>query len=364
MIQNISRFNIKNNTLNNRSSGIELLRIIALLFVILIHYSDAALSLLTPEKGLGGLIFLRSLSSGAVDIFIIISGYFLCKVDNRPLGKPISLLAQVIYRNLIVYLLAIYLGYEIFSFRGLSFRLVPSSYYPILFCALYLVSPWLNIVFRQERSLRILIVTLIILFSAWPTLVDFSEEFMYNDWFGLSTIGAKGAQSGLNIVNFILLYYIGGFLRIVELPQVLQKRGVLIFTAIILTIIIFTWASFEQSLALREMRSAWCYHNPLVICLAITLFLLFKKIQFRSVVVNTIAKVTYLCFLIHSGIMGNIDIGIAKACEYGFGHLMINYVAFTVIMFAFSGLALIIYNKLFNPIINKLNRYSIPYKIL
>ncbi len=196
----------------DRDSGIEILRIIAILFVIVIHYSDKALKLLTPENGQSALLFLRCLSSGAVDIFIIISGYFLCTSYHRPIGTPVSLLLQVTYRNLLVYALIIILGFETFNTHTLIVKFVPSSYYPVLFCVLFLISPWLNLVFKQRQSLKVFIISIFLLFSIWPTLVDLSEELLGFEWFGLSTVGARGAQAGFNIINFILLYYLGGIL--------------------------------------------------------------------------------------------------------------------------------------------------------
>ena len=199
-----------NKTKTARDSGIELLRIVALLFVIMIHYSDKALPLLTPERGLNVLVFLRSLSAGAVDIFIIISGYFLCTSYHRPIGKPVSLLAQVVYRNLLVYAIILVFGLNVLKMKTLAYQFVPSSYYPVLFCVLFMISPWLNVVWRFKKTLPVFIITITAFFSVWPTLVDFSEEFLDFEWFGLSSVGARGAQAGFNIVNFILLYYWGG----------------------------------------------------------------------------------------------------------------------------------------------------------
>lgn len=340
-----------------------MLRILALLFVIVIHYGDKALPLLTPEKGWAGLVFLRSLSSGAVDIFIIISGFFLCKSESRPIGKPASLLAQVIYRNLMVYGIMIMLGIEIFNLHDCAAKFVPSSYYPILFCTLFIISPWLNLVYRQKQSLQVFIISLIIIFSVWPTLVDLSEELIGLDWFGLSTVGARGAQAGFNIVNFILMYYVGGFLRLGELPQIFKKRGTLILLICFVTIIIFVWAMMVLKYPRREMISAWVYHNPFVLLLSVCLFLFFKDIHFKSLIVNNVAKVTYLCFLIHSGIIAQIDIGIKQACERGLGYLMIHYCLFSISMLVLSGGALLVYNVLIEPLFDKLNRIEIPYRL-
>ena len=85
----------------DRESNIELLRILAMLGVIILHYNN-------PSIG-GGLSFVKSGSINywflnfsesvfacAVDLFIIISAYFMGSSNKRDLWKPTLLLAQVI----------------------------------------------------------------------------------------------------------------------------------------------------------------------------------------------------------------------------------------------------------------------------
>lgn len=73
-----------------RNSSIELLRIIAACMVVVLHYNGRALGIST---GLShhGLAFLETVCVCAVDLFIIISGYFLCKTQKRTWGKPVFL---------------------------------------------------------------------------------------------------------------------------------------------------------------------------------------------------------------------------------------------------------------------------------
>ena len=68
----------------NRESGVELLRIISLLGVIFIHYSDILLPLLESSKPEFLLVhILRTMSAASVDVFLIISGYFMCNSYQR-----------------------------------------------------------------------------------------------------------------------------------------------------------------------------------------------------------------------------------------------------------------------------------------
>ena len=71
-----------------RNSSIELLRIIMMMGVIILHYNNSNLGggyRYVKEGSLNNyyLFFLNNLFVYAVDIFIMISGYFLCKTENR-----------------------------------------------------------------------------------------------------------------------------------------------------------------------------------------------------------------------------------------------------------------------------------------
>ena len=133
----------------------------------------------------------------------------MVKSNKRVVGKPLSLLTQVVYRNLLIYVLVLLLGLRAFEIKYLAFRLIPASYYPILFVVLYIISPYINALLTSlsKKALRNFIIITFLLFSVWPTIVDLTQEVFDYQWFGLSPIGAWGNQQGFNIVNFILLYY-------------------------------------------------------------------------------------------------------------------------------------------------------------
>ena len=148
-----------------RVSGIELLRIFALLAVIMIHYCDKALPLINNSLNLSVMLLSRSISSCAVDVFILISGYFMVKSNTRLVGKPVNILTQVIYRNLLIYGLLIVLGLKAFELKYFAFRLVPASYYPVLFVVLYLISPYINRILTSlsSKDLRTFIIVVFLI---------------------------------------------------------------------------------------------------------------------------------------------------------------------------------------------------------
>lgn len=344
-----------------RESGVELLRIIALLFVIMIHYCDKALPLINNGINMNVMLLSRSISSCAVDIFILISGYFMVKSNKRIVGKPINILSQVIYRNLLIYGLLIVLGLKVFDLKYFAFRIVPASYFPVFFVVLYLISPYINRLLTNlsSKALRTFIFLIFILFSVWPTLVDLSQELFDYQWFGLSTIGAWGNQQGFNIVNFVLLYCVGAWLRLDEVSFSTRNKNIIWIVVVI--ILIFAWTIVCTHLSKQGMRSSWVYHNPLVIIYSILLFLLFKSVHFANTFINYLAKSVFLCFLIHSGIIANIDIGISRVCNGSPLIMLLHYFAFTVVLIVVSCIAYELFSIITNKPFSKLNKIEIEY---
>ena len=143
------------------------------------------------------------------------------------------------------------------------------------------------------------------LFSVWPTVIDLLGEIQGKEMIGISTIGRLGAQKGFNIVNFILLYFVGAFLNHYSLSdkyKKMKKGKYLLAGCMFFMVIIFLWALAVQGLERSGLRSAWVYHNPFVILLAVVLFLLFKDMCFESRVINELAKAAFTCFIFHKSI--------------------------------------------------------------
>lgn len=100
----------------DRNSNIELLRIVATVGVIILHYNNIESGkafLYTENIGINYqlLLMLELLSICAVNIiFIIISGFFLCESNKLSVKKPIILLAEVVIFQYVRYILEIWGG--------------------------------------------------------------------------------------------------------------------------------------------------------------------------------------------------------------------------------------------------------------
>lgn len=336
-----------------------MLRIITMCGVVLLHYNDSK-ALTFVQSGTAHqfiLFFLESISICAVDLFILISGYYLSGSQKRSLLKPVELIVQVVLFKEAIYLMQVILGIVDFSINGLILHAVPDNYFVILYCTLYFISPYLNLIFRHlsKSGIWTFMITIILLFSIWTTLVDLFEEIRGAEWMGLSTITRWGSMQGFNIVNFALVYCVGGFMRH-ELIKIPQKRT-LIGAWILTVIVVYVWAQLTQNLTRLELRSAWVYHNPFVILSAMLLFTIFKDLKFQSKFINRLSAASFTCFLIHAILLPYI--GIQRAVESSVWMMLVHIVISVIGVYLVSWIVYEIYTFATGWIFNRLRLWKV-----
>ncbi len=275
-----------------RQSNIELLRVMAAVGVILLHYNSAALDLVQPGSVNEHLLLaLESMVICAVNLFMLIAGYFGCTGKRCSLAKLLCLLLQVsLFRVCVTGLNMYRAGY--FSGGELVQSLLPGNYFVILYAVTGLLSPYIYLLLQRlgAKGRRQLAAILVLLFAAWPTAVDVLEMCLGWNLQGLSTIGLYGSQSGYSIVNFLMLYVIGAWLK---MDAVTMKPGKAMAAYLGLTALIFLWSKFSRS-------TAWAYCNPLVVFQAVAVFLFACNLRLRSRVINSLAAGCFTSYIVHS----------------------------------------------------------------
>lgn len=213
-----------------RNSNIELLRILAVMGVIVLHFNGVYGNAFDyVEQGTVNSYILRLLESlfiPAVNIFVLITGYYLCTECERKVVKVACLVIQVMTFGGIVYLLSVLCGIYSFSFSSLISAMIPCNYYVILYIVLYLISPYINLALKgmSKKQWKVLLILSILLFSIWPITVDILQEMFGRNFQGLNTVGLEGDQSGYTIVQFCLMYILGGTSEQMKLMYLLRNQ--------------------------------------------------------------------------------------------------------------------------------------------
>ena len=261
-----------------RQSNIELLRILTMCGVVLLHYNGYvgnALSLVTPNSYNQALLLgAEGLFICAVNLFVLITGYFGCTSQRRDPVKIICLLMQVIAFRCGYYLYHNLPSHTV-TLKGLAISLVPANYFVILYVVLYIVSAYFNLAFRQlnRKQLGKMLAVAVILFSVWPIVADLVSVVTGESFMGINPVSAYGDDSGYTFVNFVLMYLVGAYIRLADVRIKKRYTGAVL---VVLTAALAITGKYDSGYGI-----AWSYCNPLVIAQAATIFLLFREIPMR-----------------------------------------------------------------------------------
>jgi len=341
------------NMKKERQSNIELLKIFSMIGVIILHYNNATIGnafayVSMPSMKAYALYYLESMFICAVNVFMLISGYFMIESRKIDFRKPIRLLIQVVVFREFIYLLQVVLTDAVLSLGSVLANLLPASYFAVLYAAVYVLSPFVNklMISLSRKKLRAFMIIALVLFSVWPFSVDVLEKVKKTAFAGLSTIGMYGSQSGYTVVNFMLMYMIGAYLKITDIRWNTAVSG---------AVLVGSWTALFV-FANRLIKAgigvglAWEYCNPLVILSAIAAFLLFKNIRIKSnPVINSLSKATFSVYLLNSVLI----LRFANTQRYvtGSGYVMLLHIVLTCTAIClFSWVAQMIYDRIAGPV--------------
>lgn len=281
-----------------RKSNIELLRIILMIMVIVLHFNNENMG--GGFAGANGLNYrllqvLEAFSVCAVDTFIIISAFFLSGTQKRNMLKPIMLIALTSGYKLVTYLASVFcFGMYEFTIRDFALNLVPNNWFVILFCVLYVVSPYINILMDtlSKKQFEKCLLTFVLLFSVYPTIVETTAQRIFgsSEIAGMGTVTMNGSMSGYTIVNFVLLYFLGGYVR--KYPPMASKW------LYVLSYAAFALCDFTFAIVSPCYTS---YANVIVIAEAAALFLAFYNMDIGSNrIINTISGSVFGIYILHT----------------------------------------------------------------
>ena len=190
-----------------RQSNIELLRIIAMLMIVGLHFWGFA----KVSKGYvmtnsdNNLIFdiMESFCICGVNIFVLITGYFSSNTVTINFQKICSLLIDVAFWGTLGLIVSMFLWSESFDIVKWIKIVIPyfwkSRWFVEAYIILVVLIPFLNKCINtiSKKSHLILIITLLLLFSIWPT---FLPNPPIDDY-------------GYGFIHFITLYVIAIWIR-------------------------------------------------------------------------------------------------------------------------------------------------------
>ncbi|MCR0235019.1 acyltransferase family protein [[Clostridium] innocuum] len=215
--------------MKNRSSNIELLRIIAALFVLSYHTVNATIDINALELPsrfiMTGLFF--GMGRISVNIFVIISAWFLCKY-NFKLERITNTWLSTIFYTVPIAITFVYFGKADLVY--LITNMFPVFFQPLWFITTYVfllfLTPLLNLILSkyEKRKCRNMIIFLSVLFVLPMTFLPRVRGAFYSE-----------------VGWFCVLYLITGYLRIYQPLKIVNNKKICLLVFIISYLFIISW---------------------------------------------------------------------------------------------------------------------------
>ena len=266
-----------------RNSSFELLRIIAIFGIINMHIMGQYLKIVTGANLIYAVITNGVFNTG-VTLFMLISGYFGIK---REYSKGFKLYSTVMFYSILSFLI-LALVFNGFTLRGTIKAFLPietrSFWYITIYFIILLVSPYVNKIVESlsKREYQCLLCVMVYLFYVAPTMLKI--EIM--------------RDSGKGLVNLLIIYIIGRYIRIYFDDFRYSKLKLITFASFVMITGMLLNYAYIIKITHGHYAAPFSKDNSIIILIAsIAIFLLFKQIAFYSGIVNKISASVFPIYI-------------------------------------------------------------------
>lgn len=290
-----------------RQVNFELLRIVAMLMIISLHYlvkgwAATPFPFTAKEHPVGVFAWLiEAFCIVAVNCYVLISGYFLVESEWKP-GRVVSLLCQVLFYSLLVPALLLFAGavsladLDIYNWIGFVFPFVTEHYwFATAYLVMYLFAPFLSAGIKKmkKRELQILLALLLTFFSLEKTIVP---VYLATD------------RYGYDFGWFLCVFVLAGYIRLYGISW-LEKRSHAVGGYVLSCL--FIWMISLASNTLGSEISAFVHYADMpytynhLLCLtgSVSLFYVFKNMRIQegrfAGMVRKLAPAAFGVYLLH-----------------------------------------------------------------
>ncbi|MCM1495826.1 MAG: acyltransferase [Bacteroides sp.] len=341
-----------------RNSSIESLKIIAIVLIVLshsipngdttIHPGAIDINMVTSNINIIIASYIKNLGQIGNDIFLICSTWFLVDSKCVKVNKIADMVGDCFFISVFMLGLFMALGYKF------STVYILKQFFPITFencwfltcyLLLYAIHPFLNHIIKLAHKKSLLCFNLC--FFVLYNCVGF---IMGNQLFYFS-----------RLIGFIGLYMLIAYIKL-YLPNALSSKKL---NLILLAGGVCGWIIQLQTTAIlgknisffsTKMQHWNSFMNPVFICIAISLFNIFRQKEFYSRRINNFSSLSLLIYLIHeTRIMSDyIKYEIFEMIQqlYGFDYLLLWIFVYAFILLIVSSVLAIIYKNTIQKIIH------------
>lgn len=293
----------------NRQANFELLRIAAMLMVVTMHYlikGNVAVSMAEDGSAVNLLAwFLESACIVAVNVYVLISGYFLVKGEWK-ISRLVRLILQILFYSVGVPVVCLALGvgnvadWSVYDWANVVFPLQMEHYwFATAYVVMYLLTPVLSVAAKNmsKKQLQVTILVLVLFFSVGKSFIP---------------ILIPTDKYGYDFGWFLCLFLIAAYIRLYGISFFNSKRKAFgIYLALVFLIFGYSallgWLTRTRGLPLSyAMDMVHCYNHILVLAASVALFcgVIYLRIPkgFLSKVICGVAPYTFGVYLLHENV--------------------------------------------------------------
>ncbi|MBT0908342.1 acyltransferase [Streptococcus lutetiensis] len=316
--------------MKKRQSNIELLRIISMILILAHHFSvHGGFNILKTSFTINRLWiqFLQFGGKIGVNIFVIISGYFLITSKGIKISKVLKLWLQLFFYSVSIYTLFVLTGVEVVSIKGIIKNVLPVIFtrwwFASTYFVLYLLSPYINKLLNSfsKREYHRFLALLTLFWCIIPTFT--TNSFQSNP-----------------LIWFIYLYSLAGYMRLYGLLNTV-KTGTCLLTSFVVSLLTYLSAVVFDLLGLKI--SAFSEHATYffemqklpILIISVLLFLGFSKLNIGSIkLINIVSSATFGVYLIHDNayVKEFLWQTLFKNASYAYSDMLIPYSILVIII--------------------------------
>ncbi len=332
--------------MKKRVFGLDIVRAIAILLVVIVHVFMMNYFQISTIKGTSSfiLLFIKNIAMTCVPLFILLTGYlkYNKKLNKDHYKSIINILITYLVIAIITVLFDIFYLNNNFSFNKhilgiFNFTINPYSWYIEMYIGLFLFIPFLNTLYhnlKQKKHKHILIGTLLFLSSIPYTLNNLKI-------FNTNIDVLPMYWSGLYILTY---YFIGMYIKEYQ-PKIKKSINILLIICITLiqTICIYLLV-YNKSI---EGNIILDYNSIFTYILSVLIFILFYRIKTNNniikkpieIIANTTLEIYLFSYIFDKVIYDYTNRGIIDINGNSFKSLITN-VPVVFILSLISGLVL------------------------
>lgn len=292
-----------------RQANFELLRIVAMLMIIALHYIVKGGVTSYNENGWSPLYSVSQLFKAfvipALNCYVLLSGFFLVEAKWKP-QRILSLLAQILFYSILIPLIMLGTGViawsDLSAYDWLGFILpIQTEHYWFATAYLYmfLFAPALaaGIKGMEKKTLQIVIVLLLLFFSVEKSIVP------------VSLVMDRG---GYDFGWLLCLFFIAAYIRLYGIEW-LDKKGHGIMLYVFMCLCIFGLSAISGVIVAKTGKLSYYEEQPytlnhiLTLLASIGLFMAFKNMRIRegkaAELIRRLAPYTFGVYLLHEHIL-------------------------------------------------------------